>query len=189
MNGLYVAALEAQRFFRKKKWRFCIIGGMALARWGEPRATKDVDFTVLAGFGNEERVVRAILGEFQPRIPDAREFALANRVLLCQASNGEPMDIALGGLPFEERVVARASSYGFAPKVKLVTASAEDLVTLKAFADRELDWFDVKGIIVRQGKRLDWDCITAELTELCELKEDMGPLKRIKTLRRELEKA
>ena len=47
MNALYEAALEVQGFFQSRQWRFCIIGGLAVVRWGQPRATQDVDFCLL----------------------------------------------------------------------------------------------------------------------------------------------
>jgi hypothetical protein len=182
MNGLFGAALEAQRFFRRKRWRFCIIGGLAVVRWGQPRATQDVDISLLTGFGKEEKYVDALLGQFSGRIPDARQFALENRVALCCATNGVALDIALAGLPFEEQVIRRATAFKFAPRVSLVTASAEDLVILKAFADRDQDWFDVRGIVERRGGRLDWDHVMRELMILCELKEDEGPLEKLRTI-------
>jgi hypothetical protein len=37
-------------------------------------------------------------------------------------------------MPFEESVVDRATPYEFAPDIRLRTASAEDLLVLKAFA-------------------------------------------------------
>src|SRR4051794_34085174 len=122
MNALYAAAQEAQRVFRKKRWRFCIIGGLAVIRWGEPRATQDVDINLLTGFGKEEKFVTALLGMFPGRIPDAREFAFENRVLLCKASNGVALDISLGGFTYEEQVIARASKFKYAPGVSLTTA-------------------------------------------------------------------
>lgn len=45
MNPLFAAALELQRFFAARQWRFCFIGGLAVQRWGEPRLTLDVDCT------------------------------------------------------------------------------------------------------------------------------------------------
>jgi hypothetical protein len=187
MNGLFAAALEAHRFFRKKRWRFCIIGGFAVVRWGQPRATQDVDISLLTGFGKEEKYVDALLGQFGGRIPDTRQFALDNRVVLCRAANGVALDIALAGLPFEEQVIRRATAFKFAPRVSLVTASAEDLIILKAFADRDQDWLDVRGIIERQGGRLDWDYVTRELTILCELKEDKGSLEKLRAIRSQSE--
>jgi hypothetical protein len=142
-----------------------------------------VDISLLTGFGKEEKVVDALLGQFAARMPEARPFALANRVVLCQASNGVPLDIALAAFPYEAQVIARASKFTFAPRVSLTTASAEDLIVLKAFADRDQDWVDVRGIIERQGNRLEWDYITHELTTLCDIKEDLGPLERLEVLK------
>ena len=62
--------------------RYCIIGGIALQRWGEPRTTLDVDVTVLTDFGAEAPVVKKLLQLFKPRIDDAEQFALENRILL-----------------------------------------------------------------------------------------------------------
>jgi hypothetical protein len=81
------------------------------------------------------------------------------------------VDVALGGLPFEEQAVERASPFEFAPGVALLTCSAEDLVVYKAFSSRTRDWLDLEGVMVRQGDSLDWDYIERELVPLCEAKE------------------
>jgi hypothetical protein len=116
---------------------------------------------------------------FGGRIDDAREFALRNRVVLAQASNGVAVDISLGALPYEERLIERASGYEFDRDIRLTTCSAEDLMVLKAFAGRELDWADIRGIAIRQGDKLDEELILAELHPLLELKgvpEDIDKL-------------
>ena len=82
-----------------------------------------------------------------------------------------PIDIALAAFPFEEEVVEGSSEYSFTPDITLRTCSAEDLIILKAFADRPQDWVDVEGVIVRQTARLDRKYILERLTTLCELKE------------------
>jgi hypothetical protein len=51
--------------------------------------------------------------------------ALAHRVVLVEATSGIPLDISLAALPFEERVIARASSYEFS------TGQPSRLVPLK----------------------------------------------------------
>lgn len=51
MKTVLEAALEVQRKLIEGKERFCFIGAIALQRWGEPRATRDVDATVLVPFG------------------------------------------------------------------------------------------------------------------------------------------
>ena len=152
-----------------------MIGGLAVQRWGEPRQTRHVDLTVLTGFGTEAVFVDALLERFPPRRPDARQFALDRRVLLVQAANGVPLDISLAALPFEGRVVDRSSEYAFGSACRVRTCSAEDLVVLKAFADRPQDWLDIEGVVVRQGAALNRPQVLDELTPLLELKEDPDP--------------
>ncbi|HTU89378.1 MAG TPA: nucleotidyl transferase AbiEii/AbiGii toxin family protein [Gemmataceae bacterium] len=185
MNGLFHAAWEAEQFMRQQKWRFCLIGGLAVIRWGQPRATQDVDFALLTGFGGEEAYVDRLLARFPARIKDAKDFALQHRVVLARTADGVSLDIALAGISFEEKVIDRASDFTFAEGLSLTTASAEDLLVLKAFAGRDQDWFDVRGIVARQENQLDWNYVLAELTFLSELKEDPDSLKRLETIRQE----
>ena len=63
--------------------------------------TRDVDLTLMVGFGGEERFLNALLGEFAGRLPDAYEFALRCRVLLLQAGNWIRIDVSLGALAVE----------------------------------------------------------------------------------------
>ena len=142
-----------------------------MQRWGEPRETIDVDLTLLTGFDGETPFVEALLERYAGRIDDAAGFARANRVLLLRSASGVGIDVALGALPFEESVVARASRFEFPGDVALRTCSAEDLVGLKAFAARERDWVDVDGVIVRQAGALDWTYVDAWLRPLAVLKD------------------
>ena len=44
--------------------------------------------------------------------------------------------------------------------VMIRVCSAEDLIVMKAFADREIDWHDIRGIVVRQGiEKINWQLI------------------------------
>jgi len=188
VNEVIRAAAEIQALCESEKWRFCFIGGLALQRWGEPRETIDVDLTLLTGFGGEEPYIEKVLRQFEPRIDDAAEFALTRRVLLVRAPSGVGIDIALGGLPFEESVVERSSNFAFPLEIMLRTCSAEDLIVLKAFAARTKDWLDVEGIIIRQTGKLDWGYIRRQLSPLVELKETPEILEQLETRRIEFER-
>lgn len=172
MKDLVEQAAELQALLEKQGWHFCFIGGIAIQRWSEPRLTKDMDITLLTGFGNEEPFIDFLLQHFESRISDARAFALQNRILLLKTAEGTGIDVALGGLPFEEETVRRSKLLEYAPGISLRTCSAEDLLVMKAFASRPIDWNDVRGILVRQGtKNLDWSYIRRQLQPLCELKD------------------
>lgn len=186
MLEVYRAAADLQRHFEERGWRFCLIGGLALQRWGEPRETIDVDVTLLTGFGHEEPFVREILSWYEPRVADPAGFAIRNRVVLVQAASGVGLDIALGGMPFEEAAVTRATPYEFAPGIPLRTASAEDLIVMKAFASRPKDWVDLEGILIRQGGRIDWGYVDSQLRPLADLKEEPEILERLAVLRQSL---
>ena len=188
MNEVIRAAGDLQTVCEAHRWQFCFIGGLAVQRWGEPRETVDVDLTLVTGFGDATRFISTLIGQFEARIDHAADFARTNRVLLLRAPSGVGIDIALGGLPFEEAAVTRSSMFTFPPDVALRTCSAEDLLVLKAFADRGKDWVDVDGIIIRQAGRIDWPYVRAQLTPLVELKERPEILDQLERRRAELDR-
>ncbi len=142
MTPLFEAALDLQAFCTARQWRFCIIGGIAVLRWGEPRFTRDVDVTLFAGFGCEDEFTAPLLaGGYGGRIADAAAFARRNRVLLVNA-----------------------------PDCALRTCSAEDLIVHKLFAFRTRDLLDAESVAVRQRDRLDWPYIEVQLAPLADVK-------------------
>lgn len=182
MKTLFQVAAELQTFFEKENWRFCFIGGIALQRWGEPRLTVDVDVTLLTGLGKEGEFIRSLLGAYQSRIPAAAAFAEEHRVLLLKSASGVALDIALAALPFEEEACGRATKFEFLPGLSLLTCSAEDLLIMKAFANRPKDWSDLGSVLVKQQGKVDKAYILERLTPLAEIKAAPEILVKIKSL-------
>ncbi|MGA8262034.1 MAG: nucleotidyl transferase AbiEii/AbiGii toxin family protein [Arenicellales bacterium] len=166
------AALAAQSACNSLDLRACVIGGVALQRWGEPRFTADVDLSVLVEPGDEARVAEALLEKLPARIGGAADFAARTRVILAQSQEGVGIDIVLGGLPFETRVIERSTLWTLGNDAFLRTCSAEDLLVMKAFAGRDQDWADVTSILERQGGKLDLALVRTELQPLVEAKEE-----------------
>ena len=179
MNELLATAAKIQDFCERRDWKFCVIGGVAVLRWGQVRATVDVDMTLLTGFGAEDVFVDELSKVYRWRPPCDREFSLTNRVLLLLDDNKTPLDVALGAMPFEERSITRSSLWEARPGVFIRTCSAEDLLIHKCFAGRERDWSDVDGILARQGAGLDLQLVRAELKPLLALKEQPENLPRL----------
>ena len=182
MKGLFTLAAEVQQFLEEQSWQYCFIGGLALQRWGENRLTQDVDLVILAGFGREEVFIDSLLNRFSARQPDAREFALKHRVLLLESSNKIGIDISLAAMPFEEEFIKRASKFEFISGISIKTCSAEDLVVLKAFANRPQDWVDIRGILLKQMDDISRSKIWTNLAPLVELKEEPEILDKIDLL-------
>jgi len=182
INSILQVAVEVGQRLELLKVPYCFIGGVAYQRWGEPRQTVDVDATIFVGFGNESAVVEKLLSCYAARIDGARDFAIENRILLLKSDRGTGIDLSLGGLPFEQRLVDRSVRWEIPRHGTIRICSAEDLVVLKAFASRPQDWIDVEKVIIRQGSRLNRQLILAELTPLAELKEEPEILDRLKKL-------
>jgi hypothetical protein len=166
------AAAEAFAALTDIGCRGCLIGGLALQRWGQPRFTQDADLTVLAPVGSEAQIVDALLRRFASRMASARQHALDRRVLLLSASNGVSIDMSLAGLPFEEEVFQRATRWMHVESVWLDTCSAEDLTIYKLVAARGQDLVDIIGIVERQREKLDLARIRHWGAQFAELKEE-----------------
>jgi hypothetical protein len=184
VNRLVAAAAEVQALLDAHGVGMCFIGGFAAQRHAEPRVTRDVDVSVLTGLGNEARILDILLGAFASRIEQPREFAMRARVVLLQTRDGIPIDATLTALPFEAEVIARATLFEFLPGIRLRTCSAEDLIVLKVFAGRPIDWRDVEMVLRRYRQSLDFDYIEARVVPLVTAKGEPELLVEYERLRR-----
>lgn len=178
MNSQFRAIREVHEFFSKGKIPYVLIGGIALQFWGEPRFTRDVDVTILVSLGDEETTVRKILSFFQPRITDALQFALENRICLVKNKEGYEIDISLGIPGYEEEVIKRSVNCEIEKGYPVRICSAEDLIIHKAVAGRPQDISDIEGIIIRQGNKLDIRYIRKWLKHFSDVLDMKGILAR-----------
>jgi hypothetical protein len=143
--------------------------------------------TLLTGFGEECPFIDALLAAYEPRVIDAAGQAERHRVLLLKTPEGLGIDIALGGMEFEEHAIARSRKVEMMPGWFIRVCSPEDLIVFKVFVARVKDWRDVEMTIVRQGDAaLDWRYIRQQLAPLLELKEQPGLLNELEALRARL---
>ena len=70
MIDLLGAARELQDFCDQQAWSSCFIGGIAVQRWSQARVTRDVDLTLITGFGGEEPYIEGMLARYSSRVPD-----------------------------------------------------------------------------------------------------------------------
>lgn len=172
MNRQFETAWQLHTFFTARGILYAIIGGLAVQRWGQPRLTRDVYFTVLLPPGGEEPALREIVAAFPPRIDEAVRFALEHRVLPVEGPGGSEADISLGLPGYEEEALARAVPYDLGGGRAVRMCSAEDLLIHKALAGRPQDVLDIEGIVARQGKALDVAYVRRWLGELAGISSD-----------------
>jgi hypothetical protein len=125
-----------------------IVGGIAASVLGRPRLTRDIDALVLLP---EEAWSRAMESAAKhgivPRIPDALGFARRSRVLLMRHTHSAiDLDVILGGLPFEQSAIERATMHTIAG-LSVRLPRVEDLLIMKAVARRPKDLEDIRGLL------------------------------------------
>jgi len=156
---------------------YMVIGGMANAVWGVPRATLDIDVTIRVAEEAIEATVDHLRGGFSIRVDDPATFVRRTRVLPLQSPAGVAVDVIFGLLPFEEEAIRRAAAVRVgAGAVRFCTA--EDLVLMKIISDRQKDLDDVREILRVRAGRLDDAYLEPRVRELAHLLERPEILER-----------
>lgn len=164
------ALLSIARFLDAQALPYMVIGGMANAVWGVPRATLHVDVTVWAPPGPPEAIIRSFDGPFRVLPEDPVQFVADTRVLPLETHEGVRVDVIFALLPFEEEAVRRAVARHLAgERVRFCTA--EDLVLLKFASERPKDREDVRQILLRRATQLDRAYLDPRVEELAFLLE------------------
>jgi hypothetical protein len=123
-----------------------IIGGVASS--GRPRMTQDVDALAILPESEWEAATAAARNfGIVPRIDKPVDFARQSRVLLLKHTQSAiAIDVILGGLPFEQGTVERASTHRVG-EISVRLPRVEDLVIMKVIAHRDKDMQDVEGLL------------------------------------------
>lgn len=125
-----------------------IIGGIAASILGRPRVTRDIDSIIIIN----ENFLKEFIDSgqkfgFIPRIKNIFDFAHKTRVLLMRHElTGIDIDISLGALPFEYESIERAVWINVG-NLSLPLPTPEDLIIMKAIAQRPRDILDIESII------------------------------------------
>jgi hypothetical protein len=150
MTPLERAVLDIATTLESFRLEYAIVGGIANAIWGEPRATIDVDVTVSINEEDLPTIVPDLAGRFRPAVADPVAFVQQTRVLPLDTSDGVRIDVIFALLPFELDAIHRAQDLAIAGrKVRVVTP--EDLIVMKIISDRPKDVDDAEAIVRRRG--------------------------------------
>jgi len=146
---------------------YMLIGGLAMAAWGEARATLDVDLSVWIEPDRQESTLKRLFRSFQALPQDPFRFASQTRVCPLLSSNGVRIDVVLGVLPFERDAIARARTLAIGGRTIRV-ASVEDLLLMKLVSERPRDREDAERLLRRFGGTLDREYLMPLLKNLAD---------------------
>jgi hypothetical protein len=164
-------ALAAITFFLERAGvPYMVIGGIANLVWGVPRATLDIDVTVLVPADRLEKFIEDIGREYRVLVPNPTSFVRDTRVLPLEGPSGVRIDLVFGLLPFEEEAVGRAVSVDSAGRSMRV-CTPEDLILMKIISDRPRDLEDARAIVQRRLRELDLAYLEPRIIEMATLLE------------------
>jgi len=149
---------------------YMVVGGLANAQWGHPRATLDIDITIWVSDFNAENVLSTFQSSYIVLVEHPLQFILETRVLPIKTRENHRIDIIFGALPFEHSAIERAVIVEV-NDTPVRFCSAEDLILMKIISERTKDAEDVQGIIRYQKESLDYGYLEPRIAELASLLE------------------
>jgi hypothetical protein len=168
---------EAVDFLSRASVPYLIIGGLAVAAIGQPRATGDVDVIGYVPTDKALALINAAVAAGFTVAPDERENLQATGTLRFRKGRFQ-LDIILASLPFEDDARARSRKHRlFGRLVPLPTP--EDLILFKVLAGRDKDLVDAVGVARRHLPALDRRYLQDAIKAVCELAEDLAPLRHL----------
>ncbi len=165
MTPLDTTLVKLAQTLSDNKIPYMVIGGMANAVWGEPRATLDIDVTIWVDEDATANVVSILSGLFRSLITDHISFVRETNVLPLESEDGVRVDLIFGKLPYEQEAIARAVEVAI-ENVPVRVCTPEDLILHKIISDRERDINDARGVTIRRMSSLDISYLEPRIREL-----------------------
>jgi len=132
-----------------------VIEGVAVALWGELRLTRDVDFKILLGREEADRLLAILTPDYISLLSDPRHALREQAMLFVRDPAGTRLDLLLADTPYDEQAIRRGRSVEVQPTVTICVCSPEDLLIYKLVATRLRDHEDAASVVRRQGDTLD----------------------------------
>ena len=130
-------------------------GALALAYYGTPRGTQDIDVNVFVGANEADRVL-AVLAKLGVRTGGARERTqIRERGQVRLRWERTPLDLFFAYDSLHESCLARLRRVPFGEGEAIPILSGEDLVIFKALFDRPKDWSDIAEVLYARGPAFD----------------------------------
>lgn len=162
MNSIELQLKYLSKLLKAINVNYAIIGGIAVSVYGEPRATFDIDVSIIFNIGDIDFFLKSAKKYgFTPLPSNIDNFVKTTAVIPMEFSKDKMFGrcdfiIAQNSLEFSAIKRARFKKL-FSMRVKLITP--EDLVLHKITSSRARDLEDLQGLLIRQSGRLDMDYI------------------------------
>jgi hypothetical protein len=156
------------RVFEQVKSPWFVFGAQALATYGVPRATADVDVTVRL-HGTTAQLCTALRAHGFSIAIAAKQlsrFVEETRVIpAIHDATKIPVDIVLAGPGLEEQIMARAVPF-VVKRTSIPVIAMEDFVVLKILASRSKDDNDILLLLAQRFDEINTTSVGHQIAEL-----------------------
>lgn len=181
------ALREVDAFLKAHDVPYVVIGGIANAVRGEPRATHDADLKVLIKGMTIAQFRALVEARFKPYHHSWLGRAESALIISFEVAPDMIVDLLVAVLPYEEQAIQRAELTEI-EGLSLPVCTAEDLIIHKAIADRPKDWLDIEKVLLRQRGKLDVAYVRDWLAQFAEALEKPELLTRFEETRKQVDK-
>lgn len=136
--------------FQERRLPYALIGGLAVAAWGAPRATEDIDLLADVRPSPELNAALRATGfeaEWRHGDPDDPVPLL----LRLRSASGPEIDVICATLGWEREILSRSIRIRIPGDLEIPVVSVEDLIVLKLMAGGPGDLADVADLLERAG--------------------------------------
>ncbi len=164
---LTAALAKAVACLKAAGYRYMVVGGIAVQKWGRARFTYDVDVRVSVpdtDYAKVRRIIRAAFPESgRPELP-------RNSLIVAAKVDDVIVDFILTVPGYEEIAFDRVVQYDL-DGLSVWVCAPEDLIVQKAIAGRAKDWDDIEGVLIEQRGKLDLAYLEDWLEQFAEVLE------------------
>lgn len=153
-------------------------GANALAYYGTPRATADIDLNVFVPVSRAREVLQ-VLGDLGATSPDPGVLERIEREgQITVFWERTPIDVFFSYDPLHESSMRRRRRVDFGGD-PIHVLSAEDLMTYKVLFNREKDWNDIAEMVYAANESLDFDYVRGWVERICAAGAQLERLQRV----------
>lgn len=184
MENLLESVVALQTRLNQSGIPSIVIGGVAVATWGEPRVTRDVDLKVLVERDEADRLLLVLGADYASLLPEPRQLLQRQAMLFVQDEAGTRLDLLLADTPYDVAAIQRGRTIEIQPGVMVRLCSPEDLVIYKLISTRARDHEDAQSVVRRQGSNLDDEYVLDWLRQFEQALDDSTLVDEYARLRR-----
>ncbi len=177
--GILIPVLENHHI------EYMIFGGVALAVYGCPRLTFDIDIKIM--FPHAQRDFFPLIEMLAPvskLLPEKPETFIKETNVLPFEVEGVRFDLVIAELPFEKEAIRRSrrtSLFGIETNV----CTPEDFIIQKVVSTREKDWIDIRTVIEHHSDILDWTYVMKHCRNLSRFLNDTDIMQKLERMKNE----